>query len=206
MAAEIYRKKMSGAVNDLRLHWADTGMCAYSAHPERSGEAHQQTQGIYGGSLFSLCADFSGIINCPESPPQALAKLSGKRMMGGDPHFFCRRWGPQFIPFITTKSLYFKPVRRWCTLKFICKKKWKKLKKIQKKWVGLLTLFRWRYIFSITVATLSCDSRTKQKVLWQIREGNNWLNNFYMFLYNQRTKTYPRVLVLKTRLINQFSK
>ena len=80
------------------------------------------------------------------------------------------------------------------------KKKWKKIKKTQKKWVELLTLFRQRYIFSITVATLSCDSRTKQKVLWQIREGNNWLNNFYMFLYNQRTKTYPRISVLEVRL------
>ena len=65
------------------------------------------------------------------------------------------------------------------------KKKWKKSLKNE---VELLTLLREKYIFLFTVATLSCDTRTEQKVLWQIREGNNWLNNFLVFLVSRKTQ------------------
>ena len=44
--------KMSGAVNNLRLHWADTTSTCLAHYTERSVEAHQQPQGIYSGSSF----------------------------------------------------------------------------------------------------------------------------------------------------------
>jgi len=38
----------------------------------------------------------------------ALAKLSVTRMMGGAPHFFCRRWDPQFSSQFLYEPVYYK--------------------------------------------------------------------------------------------------
>ena len=92
-------------------------------------------------------------------------------------------WGVQIIPIKKRQyiSRWYEPENHNISTSKKLQKKWKKIKKCTKFRLELLTVFRQKYIFLFTVATLSCDSRTKQKVLWQIREGNNWLNNFYMF-------------------------
>jgi hypothetical protein len=62
-------------------------------------------------------------------------------------------------------------------------KKVKKIKKKLKKMTWALDTFWWEvYILIHRRNTELRLSKRNQKVLWQIREGNNWLNNFLVFL------------------------
>ena len=79
------------------------------------------------------------------------------------------------------------------------KKKWKKIKKNTKIRVWAIDESSWKIYIHFHRRNTELRHRTKQKVLWQIREGNNWLNNF-LYVFLSENKTYPRTLVLKVRL------
>ena len=107
--------------------------------------------------------------------------FSAKRMMGGDPHFFCRRWDPQVVSSLYTDTVVYPRSASFLVIwagklwEYCRKKSYKKIKKkwkkTQKKRGELLTVFMERYIFIFTVATLSCDTeQTKSSLTDQGRK------------------------------------
>ena len=69
-------------------------------------------------------------------------------------------------------------------------KKVKKNKKKHKKNGLSYWHFLVRGIYSLSPSQHWVATQNKQKVLWQIREGNNWLNNFYM-IFISTNKNIP---------------
>ena len=125
--------------------------------------------------------------------------FSAKQMMGGDPHFFCRRWDPQFVSSLSIgievypRSASFLVIWAGKLWESGIKKSYKKYKKKWKKHKknGMsYWQFSWKDIYSFSPSQHWVATQNKQKVLWQIREGNNWLNNFfYVFYINEQKHT-----------------